>query len=83
MPDEEILRIANEIAVPYGLVAEILTGIYSVGVQGDEGTYTPVINLIGKFPGHNALEKISNEITNRMLVNRVTFQIAKKIIDGK
>lgn len=78
MSEEEIIRIANEIAGPFGLKAEIFPDIYSVGVQGDEKTYLPVMNLIGPFPGNKALEKISNEITSRLPVNRVTIQIAKK-----
>jgi GMP synthase PP-ATPase subunit len=78
MSGKEIIRIANEIARPFNLKAEIFPDIYSVGVQGDEGTYSPVVNLVGPFPGNKALEKISNEITSRLPVNRVTIQIAKK-----
>ncbi len=80
---EEILKIATEIVVPYGLEVEIFPDIFSVGVQGDSRTYTPVVNLIGPFPGHEVLAKISTEISNTALVNRVTFQLAEKKRSGE
>jgi GMP synthase PP-ATPase subunit len=76
--NEEILRIANEIAGKHGLKAEFLEGIQSVGVGGDERSYTPVICLVGPFPGHEILAKISSEISNHIPVNRVTFELASK-----
>ncbi len=79
MSEKEVLRIANEIAAQFGLKAEIFTDTKSVGVQGDAKTYLPVINLVGPFPGHDALTKISNEITSRLPVNRVTIEIVRRI----
>lgn len=78
MSEEEILRIANEIAIPYGLKAEIFPDIFSVGVQGDGRTYTPVIVLVGLFPGHDVWDYISREISSRTSVNRVTVEIARR-----
>lgn len=80
MEKEEILARANEIVVPYELRAEIFEDpIRSVGVGGDERTYTPVINLIGSFPGYEILAKISSEISNTLPINRVTFQLASRV----
>lgn len=78
MSEDEILRIANEVAAPHGLAAEIFSDIHSVGVRGDDRSYSPVVNLIGPFPGHNALAEISSAITSRTPVNRVTFQLAAR-----
>jgi hypothetical protein len=78
LKNEELLEKIDKIVKHYGLRAEILAGIYSVGVGGDERSYTPVINLIGPFPGHDILEKISNEITNTFKINRITFQIGER-----
>ncbi len=78
MVKEEIIRRVNEIVAPYGLHAEIFEGIKSVGVGGDARSYTPVVNIIGPFPGYDVLSKISSEITNVVSVNRVTFQIGKR-----
>ncbi len=74
----EILRVAKEIAAPHGLAAELFPGIQSVGVGGDERTYSPVVNLVGPFPGLETLDLISREISGRTPVNRVTFQITAK-----
>ena len=79
MDEETILSVANEIANPFGLHAEIFDGIRSVGVTGDYRSYTSVINLIGPFPGYEALAKISSDICNRTPVNRVTFQITEGV----
>lgn len=78
MTNEEILSRVNEIVAPYKLVAEIFGGIRSVGVQGDERSYTPVVNLIGPFPGWETLDTIKSEISNTLPINRVTYQIAVK-----
>lgn len=75
MTNEEILVKVNEIVAPYGLQAEVFEDIYSVGVGGDERTYTPVVNLIGTFCNWEVLGYISREISNTLPVNRVTFQI--------
>lgn len=76
--NQEILARANEIVSPYGLEAEILEDIFSVGVGGDDRTYTPVINLKGPFPGYEVLAKLSTEISNVLPINRVTFELAVK-----
>lgn len=73
-----ILKTAGEIAGKWNLKAEIFENIFSVGVGGDEGTYMPVVNLVGPFPGHEIIEKISIEITNTLPVNRVTYQVAER-----
>lgn len=78
MEEAEILRIANEIAEPHGLRAEILPDVKSVGVTGDFRSYTPVVCLVGPFPGHETLARISSEITGLARVNRVTFQLAAR-----
>ena len=78
METEEILIMANEIAARYGLKVEISEDVMSVGVQGDNRTYTRIIILIGKFPGYEALEAISTEITNTLEINRVLFETVRK-----
>ena len=78
MTIEEIVARANVIVAPYGLKAEILKGIHSVGVGGDNRTYTPVICLKGKFPGWDVLATLSTEISNALPINRVTFETAVK-----
>ncbi len=78
MEHEEIVRRANEIVAPYGLQAEILGDIHSVGVGGDHRTYTPVVNLIGTHPGDEVLARLSTEIGNKLPINRITFQFATK-----
>lgn len=73
---DEILRKANEIASPFGLRAEFLADdLFSVGVGGDERSYTQVINLIGYHPGDEILAKISRDISNTLPINRVTIDI--------
>ena len=76
---KELLKKANRIVAPYGLRAEIFKGIISTGVTGDKRSRTPVINLVGLFPGYDVLTKVSNEITNSLegKINRVTFQTAQ------
>jgi GMP synthase PP-ATPase subunit len=78
MSDEEILKKANEISVRHGLTAELLDGIRSVGVRGDERAYLPVIVLVGEFPGWDVIERVSSEITNTIDVGRVAFESARK-----
>ena len=78
MERKEILKRANKIVAPYGLRAEILGDIHSVGVGGDTRSYTPVINLIGPHPGNEVLAQLSNKIGNELPINRVTFQLAVK-----
>ena len=78
MTNEEIVEAVNKISEPFGLKAEILPNSMSVGVGGDNRSYTPVVNLSGPFPGWDILEKVSLEITNTLPVNRVTFEIETK-----
>ena len=71
---DSILAEAKRIAGQCGLEVEILEETFSVGVGGDIRTYTPVINVSGPFPVHDVLEKVSNEITNTLPINRVTYE---------
>ena len=70
-----VLKVANKIAGKFGLQAEIIEDAFSVGVGGDMRTYTPVVNISGPFPGWDCLEKVSNEITNILPINRVTYEV--------
>ena len=76
MDNEEILQRVTEMVAPHGLRAEIFPGIFSVGVQGDDRTYTPVVNLIGPHPGNDVLATLGTRISNELPINRVTFEIA-------
>lgn len=76
MTKNQILEKARIILAPYGLTAELFENIFSVGVGGDERSYTPVLNISGPFPGYDILEKVSAEISNILPINRVTFQLA-------
>jgi len=75
MADDEILRIINELVSQYDMRAEYLKGAMSVGVAGDDRTYTPVICLIGPWPGHETLADLSTKISNATPINRVTFEL--------
>lgn len=76
---EEVLLRANKIVSPYDLRAEFLEGIYSVGVQGDERSYLPVICLVGPMRVDDSrLPEISSELTNTLPVNRVTLETARR-----
>lgn len=75
MSEQEILQKANEMIASHGLTAEILPDLFSVGVQGDGRTYTPILNLIGPHPGNDVLKKLSTELSNNLPINRVTIQI--------
>lgn len=81
MTDEEILRVANEIVSPHGLQAELLETeagpIRSVGVQGDNRTYQPVVLLVGRHPGNDVLRDLSTRITNETPASRVTIEIGR------
>ncbi len=81
MTREEILRVANEIANPHGLNAEILDDTYSVGVGGDQRVYQPVICLVGTFVDHKILADISTRISNCTKGCRVTIEIARRSKD--
>jgi len=78
MSRDEILAEANRIVEPFGLTAEFLGDAHSVGVGGDARTYTPVIVLVGPFPGYDVLEKIGSRIWNELNINRVTFETARR-----
>lgn len=79
MSEDEIACRANAIVAPYNLKAEILSGIQSVGVGGDERTVTAVINLIGPNPGNHVLANLSSKISNNLPVNRVTYELSRKV----
>ena len=75
MDESEILERANKMASPHGLKAEILgEDLFSVGVGGDQRSYTPIICLVGPFPGWDVIEKVSTQISNELPINRVTYQ---------
>ena len=74
----EILQQINGIVAQYGLRAEYLEGIQTVGVQGDDRSYTPTVVLVGPFPGHEVLATLSSKISNDTPVNRVTFELARR-----
>lgn len=78
MANTEILARANEIVNPHGLQAEIFEGINSVGVGGDQRTYTPVINLVGAYSDWELLGTLAREIANTLPINRVTYEITKQ-----
>lgn len=75
MKDSEILDIANGISSLHGLRASFLgdDSAMSVGVGGDNRSYTRIIVLEGSFPGHEILADISTKISNLTGINRVTF----------
>lgn len=78
MTEAETLQVVREIAGQYGLQADFLPGIQSVGVGGDDRTYTPVVCLVGTdpFPSHEVLATLSTLISNQTGLNRVAFQIS-------
>lgn len=78
MTDEEMLRIANEIANPHGFTAEFLPGIRRVGVGGDSRRYGPVVVLVGPFISHEVLALISTEIMNQTEIGGVTIETASR-----
>ena len=77
MEKSEILDIANEIVGVHGLRASFLgnADVRSVGVGGDNRTYTRVVVLEGLYPGDKVLADIATKICNRTAINRVTFDI--------
>ena len=78
MTDEEILEKANAIVASHDLMAEFLGDAHSVGVGGDNRTYTRVICLVGPFPGWDVLAQLSTEISNTLPINRVTYEMARR-----
>ena len=72
---EKVLKSARKIAAEYGLDVEFLGDAMSVGVGGDDRTYTPVLVLIGPHPGDEQLSQLSTKLTNELPVNRVTFEL--------
>ena len=83
MKDSEILGIINGISSPHGLRASFLgdESTMSVGVGGDNRSYTRVIVLEGLFPDYETLAKISTQISNSTGINRVTFNLTP-LADG-
>lgn len=59
-----VLKAANELAESHGLRAEFIAHgeIMTVGVQGDDRSYTPVIVLIGPDPGQEVRASLSTRI---------------------
>lgn len=75
---EEVLAQISRIVASHGLSAEYLPDIFSVGVQGDDRTYSRVVVLVGPFPGWDALAELSSRISNETPVNKVTFELARR-----
>ncbi len=75
MSEIEILELANKIVAPHGLRAEFIGDFLSVGVGGDNRTYTKIMVILGLWSGHEVLASLSTEISNRTGINRITFQI--------
>lgn len=77
MEYSKILYIANGFSGPYGLRANFLgdENRMSVGVGGDNRSYTRIIVLEGSFPGWEKLADVSTKISNSTRINRVTFNI--------
>ncbi len=75
-PDEEERMIAavNELVSPYGLGAEFLGQVMTVGVVGDFRAYTRVINLTGLPIHHKVLACLANDICNTFPITRITFE---------
>jgi len=77
LTEAEIVTRANEVVGPYGLRAEVMPDINSVGVQGDGRVYLPVLNLIGPMQTDDPrLPVLSSVLTNTLPISRVTLEIA-------
>ena len=74
MSDINVLEVIANIVNPYGLEVEFLGSGFSVGVGGDNRTYTRIIVLSGPHPGNETLALLSTKISNLTHINRVTFQ---------
>jgi hypothetical protein len=74
----DALAIANEIANPRGFRAEILQGVHSVGVGGDQRLYRPVICLVGPLVDHAVIAEISTAISNRTGGCRIALETAHR-----
>jgi hypothetical protein len=74
----DIKRRVEEIISLHDLTVDVPRGIFAVGVQGDERSYTPVVILRGQMPEKLVLDKISNKISNTLPVSRVTFEIVAR-----
>ncbi len=72
---DNVLDQINTLVAPFNLVASYLGEVKSVGVGGDNRSYTRAIVLSGPFPGWDILEKLSSQIGNTMPINRVTYEI--------
>ena len=84
MIDLEALKLANAIVNPYGLQAEFLGNVRSVGVGGDCRTYTRAIVLTGALPvpDYDTLRSLATQIGNTTRINRITIEITSRVIDG-
>lgn len=83
MTNREVLEMANNIVAPHGLRAEFLEGVCSVGVGGDCRTYTGVLVLIGEYPSSDILGSLATQIGNITHINRITIELANKVIIEK
>jgi hypothetical protein len=70
----EILARANPLVAANGLQAEFLEA-QSVGVQGDNRTYTDVMVLVGPHPGNEVLAELVSKICSSLPINRVTYEL--------
>lgn len=77
LSEEELSRQANAIAEKYGLSASIEPDIRAVAVRGDNREYFPVATLRGPFPGWEVMAEVSTEITNKLDISHVMYEMAK------
>jgi GMP synthase PP-ATPase subunit len=81
MTDLEALQLANTIVSPYGLKAEFIGENRSVGVGGDQRTYSRVIVLTRPYLDYQTLASLATEIGNLTGINRITIEPSRVIID--
>lgn len=79
---DAVLRQANEMVKPHGFRAEYFPGeegpIRTVGVEGDERVYLPVLCLIGSNPDQEVWAALSTKITNELPISRVTVELVAR-----
>lgn len=77
-----ILLEVNRIVAADNLKAEFIYGesgvVRSVAVKGDGRAHQLVICLKGSRASHERLDELSREITNRLPVSRVLFELTAK-----
>ena len=71
---DRILEEVAKLVTPFGLHAEILDDVFTVGGGGDNRSYTPVVVLVGPNPGWEVLKELSGQISNTLPINRVTYE---------